>query len=190
MIKDDTLSIMFTVMAVAIIIYLLTFENGLSLIAFPLILLLSAIVLEWKLPPRDETTDHLVQTYPKILIWTIIAMVIMLFSGLVIQKTFLPQELSIFDRMLYGILAGVSEERFFRKTMTDWFTVLSKTQTLAIFLSSLFFTFYHFARYGLATSALLYVFMGGVALAYVAIRSGRISPTMLAHALNNIMAVM
>ena len=190
MIRDDTLSITFTVMAVAIIIYLLTFENGLSLIAFPLILLLSAIVLEWKLPPKDETTDHVVESSPKIIVWTIIAMVIMLFSGLVIQKKFLPQELSIFDKMLYGVLAGVSEERFFRKTITDWFLYLSKTQTVAIFLSSLFFTFYHFARYGLSMSALLYVFMGGVALAYVAIRSGRISPTMLAHVINNVLAVM
>jgi len=109
---------------------------------------------------------------------------------LVIQKKFLPQELSIFDQMLYGVLAGVSEERFFRKTITDWFLYLSKTQTVAIFLSSLFFTFYHFARYGLSMSALLYVFMGGVALAYVAIRSGRISPTMLAHVINNVLAVM
>jgi membrane protease YdiL (CAAX protease family) len=88
---------------------------------------------------------------------------------------------------LYAVLISISEEQFFRGAILNFLLSLTNA-TVAIFSSAAIFMVYHFAVYGTSTSNLVYVLVGGLALAWADYRSGRISPSMLAHLINNLAA--
>jgi len=195
MIRDDTISKMLTFLAGAITLYLLTFEAGITIIGMPLVLLLLSGFFEWKFLRRTEDVDTVVGVGPeaestrrRIAYWTALAVAGMAITGIAIKKADIPEQLAAFDIILFGILMAVSEERFFRKTVTTYF-ITRLGFTFGVFMAATFFTIYHLARYKLETLALRYVFMGGAILSWVAWRSKRLSPVMLAHIINNIVAV-
>jgi membrane protease YdiL (CAAX protease family) len=98
-------------------------------------------------------------------------------------------ELTGVDAMLYAVLIAVAEEQFFRGAILNFLLTLTNS-TVAIFSSAAIFMVYHFAVYGTSTSNLVYVLVGGLALAWAAYRSGRLSPSILAHVINNVLSFM
>lgn len=199
MIADDTISKMLTILAALITIYLTCIENALSLVITPVILLLVGDFLQrftlGNIPDVDSVVGSGPQvelTRKKILLYTVVSVMAIAFSGIAIKKAFISQQtglLSILGATSFGILMAISEERFFRKWATNFF--VSRFGNLAVVgfvLSATFFTVYHFGRYGTDLSAVLYVFAGGLILSFVAWYSGRLSPVVLAHVINNVAA--
>jgi membrane protease YdiL (CAAX protease family) len=171
-----------------IVIYLSTFQTTV-VILFPAVLLIAGLVLQFYLQRRVEVVDSLSESAGNIGFYTLIALAgIALASFVAPTVSRLPNmELTGVDAMLYAVLIGVAEEQFFRGAILNFLLTLTNA-TVAIFSSAAIFMVYHFAVYGTSTSNLVYVLVGGLALAWAAYRSGRLSPSILAHVANNILA--
>jgi membrane protease YdiL (CAAX protease family) len=195
MIAHDTISKTFTILAIIIILYLSTFSLSLELL-FPSILLISGIIMQLYESQKIEYVDSVFEeeTSYNILFYTLIAL-----AGIGISTFFSPIILSVkpiafeirytgFQLMLFGVLMAIAEEQFFRGFITNF--LLKFSSIIAILGSAGIFAVYHLAVYGTKPEAIIYVFIGGMILAYVAIRSQRLSPTMIAHSIVNVLAVM
>jgi membrane protease YdiL (CAAX protease family) len=199
MIKPDVLSNSMSILAVLIAVYLSTFNLGLQIL-FPAILLVSGLAMQiyllrgFKPAEPDEPIP-----YTRVLTGTLIAFLGFALTGLAVAATtslrgnlfvITPMQLTGYNAMLHAILMAVAEEQFFRGAVSNYFYLLSKNTLIASLASAGIFAVYHLAVYGLAFDALTYVFIGGFLLAYVGFYVGRLSAPMLAHVLNNVMAVM
>lgn len=126
-----------------------------------------------------------------ILTYTLVAIAGMFFAGQFTQNLFTPQTtvpLSGIDAMSFGILMAVAEEQFFRGALLNF--LLARLGTLpAIAGSATIFYIYHFFTYPANQGALLYVLAGGLLLAFVTVKTGRISCAILAHCTNNLLAL-
>jgi membrane protease YdiL (CAAX protease family) len=191
MIAQDSLSRALTALAIFIVLYLSTFETS-ALILFPAFLLITGIVLQFYLLRKVEVVDSVVEEGGNIFIYTLMALAGIGLGGLIsptvaravpVQK----MELTGMDAVLYAVLMAVAEEQFFRGGITN-FLLTMFPPPMAIMGSAAIFSVYHLAVYGTTISALAYVFIGGVMLAWVAYRSGRLSPSILAHVVNNILS--
>jgi len=190
MISHDSLSQILTALACFITIYLATFETTV-IILFPALLLITGLVLQFYLVRKVEVVDSLVENAGNIGFYTLVALAgIALASFVSPAVSRLPKmELTGVDAMLYAVLIGVAEEQFFRGAILNFLLTLTNS-TIAIFSSAAIFMTYHFAVYGTSTSNLVYVLVGGLALAWAAYRSGRLSPSILAHVINNVLSFM
>jgi membrane protease YdiL (CAAX protease family) len=184
-VAHDSLSQLLTALACFILIYLATFEQS-FVILFPAVLLITGIVLQFYLQRRVEVVDSLAKSAGDIGFYTLIALAgiaIASFTAPALAK--LPKmELTGVDAMLYAVLIAVAEEQFFRGAILNFLLTLTNP-TLAILSSAAIFMVYHFAVYGTILANLIYVLIGGLVLSWVAYRSGRLSPSILAHVLNN-----
>jgi membrane protease YdiL (CAAX protease family) len=192
MIKQDSVSLGFTVAALFLSMYWSTGEKD-FIGLFPAILLFGGVTINYLSGYRfgvDTSTGGGRAT--NIVLYTLVALAGMYFTGIYASNYFAPQttiQLSGIDAMEYGVLMAVSEEQFFRggllnflsQRLGDWF---------AIFGSAAVFMVYHFFVYAGNNSALIYVFGGGVLLAFVTVKTQRLSPSILAHVINNILAAM
>mgnify|MGYP001593021923 FL=1 len=178
------------ILALAITVYLFTYESS-ALVIFPAILLIAGVSMEVFLERKkvemvDDGTEF--KTLKEIGFYTVLALFGIFLTGYAIQKlpmSISPLTTSPVNAMLYSVLIGVSEEQFFRGFLTDWLLTHMSNVALALISGAGIFTAYHLARYSTSVNALAYVFAGGLILGFVAYRSRRISPTMLAHAGNN-----
>jgi membrane protease YdiL (CAAX protease family) len=180
-----------TALACFILIYLATFEQS-YLIIFPAVLLISGLVLQIYFSRKIEVVDSLAQSAPNILFYTLVALAGIALASFVaplLQPPVQKMQLTSFHAMLYSLLIAVAEEQFFRGALLNFLLSSFKGLAfLAIALNATVFTVYHFAVYQTSLGALAYVFVGGLVLAWVAWRSNRLSPSMLAHAINNLIA--
>ena len=188
MIRQDGISIGFTITALFLSLYWSTGDKSFIGI-FPAILLISSFGLNF----------YIGQTYPKTsgdagntLLYTMVAVAGMYFTGYFTQNYFVPQttiELSGIDAIQYGILMAVAEEQFFRGALLN-FLQPRFGEVLSVLASAGIFTIYHFFIYAGMVSTLLYVLGAGVLLAFVTVRSRSITPAICAHVINNVMSVM
>ncbi len=193
MIRQDTISHMCIVLALAITLYLFTYEST-TLVLFPVVLLISGATMELWFERKQEFVDDNItesKTLSRIGAWTGIALAGMLVSGASITyvKSNISMQLTGTGAILYSVLIAISEEQFFRGFITDWLLVRFPNPLLAILSSAAIFMVYHFMRYGTSIDALAYVFAGGFILAFVAYKSRLLSPLMLGHVINNIYAL-
>ena len=188
MIRHDSISQIFIIIAVMITLYLATFQVT-SVILFPVILLLSGFMLQFYVLRHIEIVNHLTEerTLVSIGYYSALALVAIAISGYIAQN--MPFELTGIDAYLFAYLMAISEEQFFRGFITNFFLLKLNNPLLAIVASGFVFCIYHLARYGTEPSALMYVFLGGCILSWVAYRSGRLSPVMIAHTINNLIAI-
>ena len=195
MIADDTISNMLTYLALVTSVYLACIDNVWDIVGIPIVIILIADFLERKSFGRIADVDSVVGSGPqvevtrkKILVYTVVSVMAIAFSGIAITKAFIPQQLSIFGVASFSILMAVAEERIFRKWATNFFMKTLGHPAFSFIISAVFFTAYHIGRYGTNLSAGLYVFAGGLILSFVAWYSGRLSPVVLAHVINNVAA--
>lgn len=187
MINDDAISKMLTLLAAMIAVYLSTFEAGQNILLYPAILLTVGITLQIFLMRRlGEVSIDGAKNHIAVIGYFVLASLIISVTGLAIEKAGLS--LTGLDMILFVSLMAIVEERFFRGALTNFFCT-TFTPYLGIVLSGAIFAVYHFARYGTDTGKLLFVFMGGFALSLASWKSGRLSPVMLAHLLNNVVAM-
>ena len=189
-VAHDAVSQVLSATACFILIYLATFETS-FIVVFPAFLLITGIVLQIYFSRRLEYVDHLAESAPSITYYTLVAL-----AGFAVASVLAPalargpraMELTGIDAVLYAVLIAVAEEQFFRGALMNMIEGFTHSPIAAVAGSSTVFMVYHFGVYGTRADALIYVFFGGLVLAWVAWRSGRLSPAMLAHMLNNFMA--
>jgi membrane protease YdiL (CAAX protease family) len=85
--------------------------------------------------------------------------------------------------MGFSVLMAIAETQFFQGELLMLMKPLGAGSILA---SALVFTGYHWKVYGTSQASLVYVFVGGLALAYVAYKTRRITSSMIAHIVNNL----
>jgi len=95
------------------------------------------------------------------------------------------------DVLLMAVLFAIVEEIFFRGALLDFFLwKLKKVPSAAIFLSAVVFAVFHFRVYGTNPSALYVMLAVGMILGFVAWKTKRLTPVLLAHIINNVWAVL
>jgi membrane protease YdiL (CAAX protease family) len=83
----------------------------------------------------------------------------------------------------FSVLMAIAETQFFQGELL----MLMKPMGVgAVLASALVFTGYHWKVYGTNQASLVYVFVGGLALAYAAYKTRRITSSMIAHIINNL----
>jgi len=182
------------------IIWLATFSTT-TVILFPAVLLSAGLVLEFYFErfkkAETDRTDFRKLPFSQIGLYASFALAVMLVTGYGVQYVSLPS-LSAFpdtSTLLYTTSIAVAEEQFFRGFVTD--SLVSYHTTYAILnnvyakliLSGAIFMAYHYARYGSSGNDMLYVLVGGTMLSWIAYKTQRLSPSMLAHVFNNILAL-
>ena len=198
MLRHDRISMLMIVLAMMGVVYTATWAEPETLASFlfPGILLCFGLVMEVYLERQREYVSD-AETYEmgmkKILPYVIIALIGVFLTGFAIANKESPGYQILNDiRFLiaYGVFMAVAEEQFFRGFILD--AILQKIPNIMPFMGVLFsagiFTVYHQARYGGNPDAMLYVFAGGVILSWVAWKSRRLSPVMIAHVINNVLA--
>lgn len=191
MIKQDSVSLGFTVAALFLSMYWSTGEKS-FIGLFPAILLFGGVTINYLSGYRfgvDSATTG--GKAANIVLYTLVALAGMYLTGIYAANYFAPQTtvpLTGIDALEYGVLMAVAEEQFFRGGLLN-FLIQRMGPWLGIFGSAAVFMVYHFFVYAGNGAALLYVFGGGVLMAYVTVQTQRLSPSILAHVINNVMAV-
>ncbi len=90
----------------------------------------------------------------------------------------------VIDILIVGVLAGLSEEIFFRGAILKLFRISSMNIHLAIWLTALIFTTFHLQFYGFVPRLLLGAYFG-----YLVYWSGSIWLPILTHIFNNSLVV-
>ena len=189
-IKHDTISIAFSIIAIMLLIFLSTFGADLMLRAgFSVLLILSGLALS-RMTGNLEIDDDIDPSEGiSIMKWFMISVGIIVMLAMYVPKIPLSldnlssTELLLVPRM-FAVLMAISEEIFFRGFVTNFF-ITKFSLSFGILASGVFFGIYHLAVYGTEMSIMMYVVGAGLILSYVAVKTGRTSTTMLAHVLVN-----
>ncbi len=86
---------------------------------------------------------------------------------------------------IIAIMAGVTEEFFFRGSMQQIFKKIFKNRHVAVWVTAFIFSFIHFQFYGFIPRLLL-----GAVLGYIFLWSGNLWMAVIIHAVNNLMSVL
>jgi membrane protease YdiL (CAAX protease family) len=190
MIRQDYLSLSLTALAVALLLYLSTFGTELlTKGVFITVIALAGLVLSrvFKVEGYDE--DISASEGKQILMYVALSLAAIFAVNILVPqvtRTYLSVS-PITAAQSLAVMIAVAEEQFFRGFFLNLF--ISKVGEVAgAILSSAVFMLYHFAVYGTNPTNLIIVFGGGLALAYAAIKTRRVSTPMIAHVVNNFLA--
>ena len=195
MIRQDAISKAFTVLAFAELIFLATFTGQIataSLIAA--VILAAGLVLDRlsKFDSEDATVTEQARgqiiQYVGISVLVFVALDNFIYA-LPAFVTVSSTGLDWFQAHLFGILIAVAEEQFFRGFLMNWLMVKTRTLVVAYLMDGLIFAVYHLAVYGTSPANLAIVFGAGVTLAVVDWKAQRVSPSIIAHVINNLLVV-
>jgi membrane protease YdiL (CAAX protease family) len=197
MVVQDNISLTLSAIAVLISIYLATYQTEVVTI-YPTILLLTGMVLSrwYQADPSSVAVDRTLEERElwETVKWVVIGVASLVAISYTTDWAFSPArvkldvaQLSSLDLKLFGVLMAISEEHFFRGFITPYF-VSRTSMALGLLLSSMIFATYHFAVYQVDLQALAYVLMAGALLGYMTIQTGRLTPAMLVHIVNNLLA--
>jgi len=192
MIRQDFASKILISIAMMLTIYLATYETT-ALVMFPAVLLIVGLGMELYLE-RHRKPEYVdfesvgARSRKEIFYYSVLALLGIFTVGY--STSFLSDlEVAGFSMFAFMAVMAIAEEQFFRGFITDLFLTHLDKDWIALLTSALVFMGYHLARYGTSPDALLYVFGGGLILNWVAWKSKRISPCMIAHVINNIVAL-
>ena len=122
--------------------------------------------------------------FTQIFTWTSICL------GAVLMINFVTPQLPLaeFNPKMFGVLIAVAETMFFQGFLLPWLQRLTRISILAVVLSALAATAFHFNVYKLDVSALLIVFGGFAMLNFATLQTQRLTPAMLGHSIINFLA--
>lgn len=86
---------------------------------------------------------------------------------------------------IVAIVAGITEEFFFRGSMQQIFKKICKNRHVAVWITAFIFSFIHIQFYGFVPRLLL-----GALLGYIFLWSGNLWIAVIIHAVNNLMSVL
>lgn len=90
-----------------------------------------------------------------------------------------------FNIFVIAIIAGITEEFFFRGSIQQIFKRICKNGHLAVWITAFIFSFIHFQFYGFFPRLIL-----GAILGYLFLWSGNLWISVIVHAINNLMAIL
>lgn len=191
----DTISNGLLILAVTIMLYFIFVLEMLSLMIYPMLLLVGALLLRVyvnKRVKKDPSVDE--REGKSIFMFYLIALIGIGLGNLFIEGLYdypIENYLSSAstDAVLFTVLMAIVEEAFFRGELLEWLTTVMPP-SFAVISDAAIFMGYHLNVYGRDPECLLYVFIGGLSLAFVTIQSRRLSPAMLAHITNNLVSVL
>lgn len=88
----------------------------------------------------------------------------------------------------FAILAGVTEEWFFRMFLCTWFYKITKNIWISITVSSAIWAVFHLARYGGSPNLILIVFLAGLPLGFFTLYFKSSDGPVFAHMIINAIA--
>ena len=101
-----------------------------------------------------------------------------------------PIDANVSNGFFMGILAGVSEELFFRGFVQNMLRVYVPFMILALIPSAIIFALFHYFAYGLSLTAFVVIFALGIFLGLLHEIFNDIGVPMIAHIVNNIVAML
>lgn len=188
--RIDPLTQGFLVLAGMIVIYLAPY--GMELFV-PLALLVVGGFLMWVMGKKMAQDEYIDSGESRTIVtYTLIAIIGAFVANVVGVTLFrVPASIVIFaDAVLLSVLAAISEEFFFRGFVLRFMLWKTKSFFFAILINAAIFAVYHFKRYGTQPDALFVMLAVGTILGYVAWKTRRLTPVILAHIINNVWAVM
>jgi len=197
-IMQDAISNGLLIIAIMIMLYFIFVLHMLDLMIYPMLLLVGVLALRIfvnRKVLRDEELEP--PEIKSIFLYYLIALVGIGIGSWFIQGLYnFPFEeyltatkLDMTNVWLFTCLMAIVETQFFQGELLE-FLSNSMSPALAVIGSALVFMAYHLGVYGTQPENLLYVFIGGLSLAYVTLQSRRISPAIMAHITNNLLSVM
>ena len=187
-VRQDYISVTLTITAVAVFIYSATFSPELMLRStFAIVVALSGIALA-TITKTQQVEQDISQTDSKlVLVWSAISFFAILTLNLFVPAVPFATTADPLGRRLFAVLIAVAEENFFRGFITPFIATRLNSVPLGAILAGLMFAIYHIAVYG-SINVLLIVLGSGIVLSYAVLRTKRLSPTILAHVINNFLA--
>lgn len=198
--RHDAISKFFILLGFSINIYLLTFDVSFAT-AFPAFLLLGSLVMQRYLYKRIEEDPQIDdEEATGIAYYTMMALL-----GIGVGSLFLSRTLFIFPaqvkgpegtlllgmfslNVLQGVLMAIAEETFFRGIFLQFFSSLGMGASISA--TALIGIIYHIRVYGASNMGLYYVALAWITFGMVAWKTKRISPLIISHVINNVLALM
>jgi len=197
-IMQDAISNGLLILAIMIMLYFIFVAHLLDLMIYPMLLVVGTLAFRLFINRkvlRDEELEP--PEIKSILVYYLLALVGIGIGSWFIQglydfpfeKYLAAARLEVIDAWLFTTLMAIVETQFFQGELLEYMSN-SMAPALAVIANAFVFMVYHLGVYGTQPENLLYVFIGGLSLAYVTIQSRRISPAVLAHITNNLLSVM
>ena len=189
-IRQDPISLAASAIAITELVFLSVFPGDLQTdrIIAALILVSGLVMQRYFKIDAQEGIDS--QGRSNIFVYSAIAVVIFFILNIYVPKLPLSVEAVIGTNVvpdkMFELLIAVSEEQFFRGFLGN--LLITRTNAgIGIFMDGLIFMVYHFAVYGSSASSLGIVFGAGITLMFIDWKTGRVSPSILAHVINNLL---
>jgi membrane protease YdiL (CAAX protease family) len=189
-IKQDATSLIASAIAITELVFLSVFPGDLqtdSVIAA--LILIAGLVMQryFHLDAQEGTDDRGAQN---IFVYSAMAVVVFLALNLYVPKLPLSVTAVIGTQLvpdkMFELLIAVAEEQFFRGFLAN--LLITRTNAgLGILMDGAIFAVYHFAVYGSSASDLGIVFGAGITLAFIDWKTGRVSPSIVGHVINNLL---
>ena len=199
-------------MSVMYLFYLGLFGSNIMLQGvFAIGMILSADLIARQFTSDPEDTDIDTSEQSQIFSYVVISLVtfagLIYFSGQILPQTTLleveklavvdqPVKLQLFGlsnvllvKLMFAQLIAVAEEEFFRRGLLNLF-ISRVGPIVGIVLTGFLFGIYHISVYSYSYDLLFISAGAGVILGYVSWKTGRNSASMLAHVINNTLAVL
>ncbi len=190
-IRQDPISLLASAIAITELVFLSVFPGGLqtdSIIAA--LILISGLVMQryFKIDGQEGIDDN---GQKNVFVYSAVAVVIFFVLNIYVPRLPLSvapvvSQAGLFPAKMFELLIAVAEEQFFRGFLAN--LLITRTSAgVGILMDGLIFMAYHFAVYGSSVSDLGIVFGAGVTLAFIDWKTGRVSPSILAHMVNNLL---
>ena len=182
-VRIDSVGIMFITASLLILMYASTFPAVMGLSLTSAVLLIAGVTFSLTF----RTAEIRPGLKPEHLIYSLLGLGAMLLANIAVFRL---GELAVapFDITWFLILVAVSEEVMVRGFLLPWFVQRFRSVWLGIAASSLVWTIYHFYVSGGDETYLVSVFVAGLVLGYITYRSGSLTPALIAHVANNLLA--
>ena len=191
MLRQDVASRSGIVVAVLVSLLIVLFSASFDPLLMPLFLLIGAVSLRVYAHRAVKVDPDLSEKEGRsILYYTLIALAGLSLTGVLVQGLYSPPVPSQFVALptlalVFSALMAVTETLYFQGELLPIFS-RKLGFALGLLLTSAVGVAYHMQIYATQPSNLLYVFVGFGLLSWVAWRTKRILPAILAHVINNV----
>ena len=190
-IKHDPISLVASAIAITELVFLSVFPGDLqtdSILAA--LILISGLVMQRYF--HIDAQEGLPESAQKnVFVYSAVAVVIFFVLNIYVPKLPLSvapiiSQSGVVPAKMFELLIAVAEEQFFRGFLAN-LLITRTTASLGIFMDGAIFSIYHFAVYGTSGTDLAIVFGAGITLSFIDWRTGRVSPSIIAHVINNLL---
>jgi membrane protease YdiL (CAAX protease family) len=193
-IRVDNLSLTLTVGSSIIVLYFSLYAlnqgGNFNFMFFPALLAVFSMAMSAFIMKTSRDTNLTLSEMRDIAKYAFLGLLAIMGFGTVLTQFLIPQSvaLSTQDLLMYQTAIAINEEMLFRGFFANFAWMFTKSHLATSIASTVIFTVVHLPVYESNTMAMAYVIFSGFVLTGIALVSRRVSPGMLAHLSNNILA--